>query len=88
MGVRAGTLLIASDDPESPSIIVNLTGTIATPIDYDVNNDGQVTVEDLYAWHLSPSDVDGNGVVNNDDRAALLYELRRLEIETTTAGRR
>lgn len=88
VGVRAGTLMIATDDPENPTILVNLAGTIITPFDYDVNNDGTIDIEDLYAWHALPTDVDGNGSVNNADRAALLYELRRLEMPDVTSGRR
>lgn len=88
IGVRAGTLVIATDDPENPSVIVNLSGTIITPFDYDVNNDGSVDIEDLYAWHVQATDVDGNGVINNADRAGLLYELRRLELSDVTSGRR
>ncbi len=88
IGVRAGTLVIASDDPETPSITINLSGTIITPFDYDVNDDGLVNVEDLYAWHQSPTDVDGNGTIDIADRVALLIELRRLEMADISAGRR
>jgi hypothetical protein len=88
IGVRSGTLMIATDDPENPTIIVQLSGTIASPVDFDVNNDGVVNVEDLYAWFGLPTDVDGDGMVNTADRAALLYELRRLELEDVAAGRR
>lgn len=88
IGVRAGTLMVASDDPESPTIIVNLSGTIVSPFDYDVNNDGRVDVEDLYAWHASATDVNGNGVINTTDRDALIVELRRPEAGDMTSGRR
>ncbi len=88
VGPRMGTLTIASDDPDAPLLVLNLTGSVVSAADYDVNNDGEVTIEDLYAWHVLATDVDGNGVVNNADRAALLYELRRLETADVTSGRR
>lgn len=88
IGVRAGTLVIASDDPESPALIVNLSGMIVSPFDYDVNNDGVVNIEDLYAWHVLATDVNGNGVINGTDREALAAELRRLESGDVTSGRR
>lgn len=42
--------------------------------DDDVNQDGRVDLEDLFAWEqgLGSRDIDGNGIVNADDRALLL----------------
>ena len=88
LGPKVGTLTIASDDPDVPSLVINLVGNVASPFDYDVNNDSSVSIEDLYAWQAMPTDVDGNGSINIADRAALLYELRRLETADVTSGRR
>jgi hypothetical protein len=87
-GPRSGTLTIASDDPEAPTLVVNLVGNVASPFDYDVNNDGLVDIEDLYSWHALATDVNGNGVINGTDRDALVAELRRVETADVTAGRR
>lgn len=43
---------------------------------YDVNNDGVVTIEDLYAWRQAPTDVDGDGLINQGDEDALIAFLR------------
>jgi hypothetical protein len=67
---------------------VNLVGNVASPFDYDVNNDGLVDIEDLYSWHALATDVNGNGVINGTDRDALVAELRRVETADVTAGRR
>lgn len=61
-----------------------------TPPRCDVNADGIVDVEDLYSWFRGAGqrDVNGDGVVNDADRAALEADLRRDEIADMTAGRR
>lgn len=38
------------------------------PLHFDVDGSGGVDVEDLYAWHASPSDVSGEGVSDTIDR--------------------
>ncbi len=48
---------------------------------FDRTGDGKATIEDLYAWHASPDDVDGDGVVTNRDRALLVRCVRRLELD-------
>lgn len=88
LGPLAGTLTLASDDPEAPTIVVTLLGNVITPFDYDVNNDGVVDIEDAYAWHASPTDVNGDGVTNGADLVALIAEIRRLEVQDMTDGRR
>ncbi len=48
---------------------------------FDVNSDGRVDIEDLYAWEQGRGrrDVDGNGEVTGEDRNLLIAELRREE---------
>lgn len=43
---------------------------------YDVNGDGAVNVEDVYAWHAEPRDVDGDGSASPAD-ARLVSEAAR-----------
>ena len=52
-----------------------------TPPQFDVDADGQVNIEDLYAWEQGwgQRDVDQNGQVEADDRDLLIAELRRDE---------
>lgn len=52
-----------------------------TPPRFDVDGDGEITIEDLYAWEqgVGSRDVDGNGVANGVDRTLLVAELRRAE---------
>jgi hypothetical protein len=51
-----------------------------TPYQYDVDGDGEVTVDDLVSWEQSHGDLDVNldGVVDATDRQALIDELARL----------
>jgi outer membrane protein assembly factor BamB len=51
------------------------------PFRYDVDQDGAVTIEDLYAWEQGRGlrDVDLNGVVLGNDRDLLTKRLRRME---------
>lgn len=55
---------------------------------YDVNTDGEIDLEDLYAQHATPKDLNGDGQINDADRQRLSDFLRRNEIEEMTAGRR
>lgn len=52
-----------------------------TPPQFDVDGDGQVNIEDLYAWEQGwgHRDVDQNGKVETHDRDILITELRRGE---------
>ncbi len=86
-GPKSGTLTITSDDPDTPVLVVNLTGTVNSAFDYDVDNDGLVDINDLYRWYGLFTDVDGNGTVDLNDVIALRAELRRLEAADMAAGR-
>lgn len=52
------------------------------PFQYDVDGDGEVSIEDLIAWQRGQGrrDVDLNGVVNVQDGSALTLELVRLGV--------
>ena len=86
-GPKSGTLTITSDAPESPVLVIPITGTVGAVADYDVNDDGAVNIIDLYAWHAGNTDVDGNGSINADDRTALVEFLRAGEVADMTFGR-
>lgn len=45
----------------------------------DINRDGRVDIDDLYAWEASPADVDRNGSTNAADRAFVVNALRSWE---------
>lgn len=47
--------------------------------DVDLNADGLVDIEDLYAWHAAPRDVDRDGEVNSLDAMAIERIARRGE---------
>lgn len=87
-GNKAGTLTITSDDPDSPTLVINLSGVVGSLFDYDVDNDGLVNAEDLHRWYGLFTDVDGSGGADAADVAALRTELRRLEVAGMTAGLR
>lgn len=93
-GLKSGTLTITSDDPDEPTRVINLVAQVGDPGppvgNFDVNADGAVNTEDLYAWFLSPpgADVNGDSVINATDLALLRLALRYHEAEDITDGRR
>lgn len=62
----------------------------ALPLLLDVNRDGLVDVEDIYAWEQGRGsrDVDGSGAVNAADREQLIGAIRANEEAEQTEGRR
>ncbi|GJQ28765.1 MAG: hypothetical protein HBSAPP03_06490 [Phycisphaerae bacterium] len=54
----------------------------------DLNADQRRTVDDLYAWEQSPSDVDRNGTINAADRAYVIRAARAWERADLLTGRR
>ncbi len=59
------------------------------PFRYDVDGDGRIGIDDLYAWEQGAGsrDVNLDGQVTSSDRDALVLELRRNEFEDMRAGR-
>ncbi|MDX9912584.1 MAG: hypothetical protein RBS39_12205 [Phycisphaerales bacterium] len=45
----------------------------------DVNGDGKVDIDDMYAWAQNPTDTNGDFVVNDEDGAHLERVIRRYE---------
>ncbi|TVQ63700.1 MAG: hypothetical protein EA378_01090 [Phycisphaerales bacterium] len=60
------------------------------PPNFDVNNDGQIDLDDLYAWEQGQGDRDINrdAVTDHHDRELLIFELRRNEVRDMNRGRR
>ncbi len=51
------------------------------PLQYDVDGDGQVNIEDLYAWeqHWGSRDIDQNGIIDEHDHELLIGKIREGE---------
>lgn len=91
LGPKSGTLTITSDDGNGPTRTIALVGNVVPggpTADYDVNNDGVENVEDVYAWMASPTDVNLNATIDEQDLADLLAYLRTGEVPSMTTGRR
>lgn len=54
----------------------------------DINNDGKVTIDDLYAWYASPVDINHSGAADNTDADILLNDIRGYEHATMRIGQR
>jgi outer membrane protein assembly factor BamB len=56
----------------------------------DVDGNGRIDIDDLYAWEQGQGfrDIDRSGVIDAADRDLLLFELRRNESRDMAAGRR
>jgi hypothetical protein len=94
-GCKTGTLTISSDAPDSPMLVIPITGLVVAGVaptpgagDYDVNDDCLVNIEDLYAWYASNTDVNLDAAVNSTDADYLRAGLRSNEVPDTTSGRR
>lgn len=83
LGPKSGTVTLTSDDPETPTRVVNLIGNVVTPPSCpgDLNGDFSVNVNDLtiflanFGQTVAPGtngDIDGNGVVNVNDLTIFL----------------
>ena len=91
-GTKTGVLTIQTDDPDNPTRNIVLSGVVngggPPPGNYDVNGDGVVNNDDLYAWFGLFTDVNQNGTVDANDIAALRTFLRWTEVQDMTQGRR
>ncbi|MBL8886555.1 MAG: hypothetical protein JNK16_07835 [Phycisphaerales bacterium] len=74
-------LLPPSDEPNE------ILTSVFNPA-YDVNGDGKIDVEDIYAQHSTPKDLNGDGLMNAADVQRLTDFVRRNEVEEMTSGRR
>jgi hypothetical protein len=95
VGPVNGTLTIASNDPDVPTRVLTLSGTVEAaggpPTgSFDVNGNGVVNTDDLYAWYagIGARDCNNDGSVTIADAALLRAFLRYDEIPDITAGRR
>ena len=79
------TGLTIPKDPQRVRLEVR-TASSARPGDLDAN--GLIDVDDLYAIHATPVDLDGDGTASWSDKDLLERFIRRYELEDMTAGRR
>ncbi len=84
-GLIAITGLTIPKDPQRVRLEVR-TASSARPGDLDAN--GLIDVDDLYAIHATLVDLDGDGVASWSDKDLLERFIRRYELEDMTAGRR
>jgi pimeloyl-ACP methyl ester carboxylesterase len=84
-GLIAITGLTIPKDPQRVRLEVR-TASSARP--GDLNADGFIDVDDLYAIHATLVDLDGDGVASWSDKDLLERFIRRYELEDMTAGRR
>lgn len=89
-GIKSGTLTITSDDGNGQTRVISLVGTvIGGPVpDYDVNDDGRVDAEDIYAWLLTPTDTNSDSITDAQDLVDLTAAVRASEIAGMVTGRR
>jgi hypothetical protein len=72
--------LDADEDVDSDDLaIARALATVPLTDPNDVDGDGQVTIEDLYFQHLTPSDINDDGSTNDVDTNALESTLRESE---------
>ncbi len=83
-----GSPLVFAADPWPVGLVsqVDLNGTVGLrrtigPLEpiglcVDMNSDGRVDVEDLYAWERSPNDLNGDGQMDAADRAMIERAIR------------
>ncbi|MFN9973822.1 MAG: hypothetical protein ACK58T_28410, partial [Phycisphaerae bacterium] len=79
------TGLTIPKDPQRVRLEVR-TASSARP--GDLNTDGFIDIDDLYAIHATPVDLDGNATASWSDKDLLERFIRRYELEDMTAGRR
>jgi len=65
-----------------------LSAPVATPRGtFDIDGNGELTVDDLYAWEAQPRDLTGDNVSNGVDRAYLTRAVRWVDSGGLLAGR-
>jgi hypothetical protein len=67
-------------DAGVPDETLNFNAATALVYRLDVNASGMVDLEDLYAWNITPVDVNKDGSVTPGDQWALRYTLREHEL--------
>lgn len=73
-----GGMVVEFGDGPGQDVILQSVSVAAS--DFDVNGDGGVNLNDLYAWHDAPIDVDRDGQISDADRQALVECLRSGEV--------
>jgi pimeloyl-ACP methyl ester carboxylesterase len=84
-GLIAITGLIIPKDPQRVRLEVRPASSDRPG---DLNADGFINVDDLYAIHATLVDLDGDGLASRSDKDLLERFIRRHELEDMAAGRR
>lgn len=74
-GLPAGTPDIGLD-PSLNTYAGQQFTTLAFPTAADENLDGLATIEDLYTWYTSPTDINGDGLINDLDADIIINAVR------------
>jgi hypothetical protein len=78
--------------PSGPFVTISELDTLAPPsaraeLGFDLNGDGTVSAEDLYAFAEAPTDLNGDGAADSADWSYLVLAVRWNERAAMTAGR-
>lgn len=67
---------------------LDVLGPVQAPgrVSFDIDANGEVGVDDMYRWHLTPADLDGDGVADSADRRYLRAAVRWREAEQMRSG--
>ncbi|XHC26736.1 hypothetical protein ABWH91_05285 [Phycisphaerales bacterium ac7] len=82
-----------------PNSLVGILGEMSTEVDavasvaprplfYDLDGDDALDLEDLYAWHDTPTDLTGEGMANDLDRERIQRAVRAFETQDSMGGTR
>jgi hypothetical protein len=84
--ISTGANAIAGIFGELSTEVSAVASVTPDPLFFDVNSDGRLDVEDLYAWHGSPTDLTGQGVAGDADRRLLRRAIRADETHDVSEG--
>jgi hypothetical protein len=79
--ISTGANAVVGAVGEVSTEIASVSRVRARESHFDRTGDGRADVEDVYNWHGAADDVDGDGMVTEQDRAMLLKCVRRGEME-------
>lgn len=86
--IRTGTNVVVGPLGEQSVEVGGVARARADRLFFDVDGDGVVDVEDVYAWHAGGAkDLSGEGLVDELDRGMLLRCVRCCEVDDMTGGR-
>lgn len=84
--ISTGANALAGIFGEISTEVSAIAAVSTNPDFYDLNQDGTLDIEDLYTWHLTPSDLTGETVIDDRDRRALQRAVRFGERDDLIGG--